>query len=1295
MSDKFGNLKFYSNGVTVWNRNHEVMQNGTGLAGHSSSTQNSLIIPFPSDTNKFYIFTTEANERLLNGLQYSVVDMTLDGGLGAVTTKNVQLLDNITEKVTGIQLPNCQDFWVVTYSVAADEFSSYRITSSGIQPRVVSQSIVHDEVFTTAYLKFSHNGEKIANAFGTYLPGIDVVEIYNFNINTGAISNPTTIELNLPYGVEFSPDDAKLYISSFNPSRLLQYDMASGNLYQLFFSNAFYYFGAIQTGPDGKLYIARNNGSYLGVINAPNESGANCDFVERGVSLRGKRCGLGLPNFTKYCAADSNECTATSNTPVCYGEPLRLFVEYYYNAEYRWAGPDGFRSTDQNPVIDNATAKNAGEYFVTITLSDGEVLQCSTTVEVLPPLRPGIIPDGPVEFCYGKSVTLWLDREYESVEWSTGDTTGQVTIDTTMLVSVAVTDSNGCIGYDSIAVNTFIAFKPEILSDGPLGFCYGDSVTLSLDQQYESYEWSSGETTEQVTVRRPMLVRVIVTNSDGCKGFDSINVVVLNAKPPKIIPDGPVEFCYGGSVTLGLDKKYQSYEWSTGETTETITVDEPGYISVSVVDENGCEGNAYIELFIIDSLSPDIVIIDGEREFCQGDSVVLGTSKKYKEYLWSTGETTETIAVRDSMAVSVLITNEDGCKGVDDIEILVRDTITPVIIGKHDICIGDSVILSMDYKYDNFRWSTGETTETITVNKNGTYYLTVTGKSGCEGTSAGFNVAINPRPSPKIKGPNPACLNSSQIYYVSNYNNYQTEWNINDGGEIIGDNDNDSVLVHWAKVGNRELIVRQTNEFGCVGTDTILVEARPPFSIDIISDGLKLCPGGSLILSAPEGYVKYLWNTDETTREIEITEAKLYSVEVTDENGCIGIDSVEVVDGDSIEVTIIGGPGLCPGESLKLSADKDYASYNWSTGETTKEITIANPGAYTLTATNEEGCTGNASVDVAIINSELEFADEGPIDFGEIQLDFYSQKAVRITNSSDSDIAYSATIKNTTGQVFTLQSNNIIKSNSAADITLIFTPNYPKYFYGSLIIEGSGQCEFELTKAITGAGFITSKVWLPDTTATPDTKDYCIPLRTVMTKNKYISDINLTFTSNINTDASLIVPNMPYTASGRNLQIPMTKIGTTLNDNGSIIDNICGWILFAEEDKTPMYISEFAWDNPLVKVDTVSGSVTLDRVCSYDIRRVQGFKLTEMQISPNPANQSIKISIESGEVGAFNLSIYAADGVEVRNYRWQRTKSSLELNEINIGLSEISSGIYRIMLRSPMEIISQPLSVVK
>ena len=321
ISDSAGNFLFYSNGEKAWNKNHQIMLNGDSLLGHSSSTQSALIVPQPQSSRYFYLFTTDAfiYNNLKNGLRYSVVDMCLDNGKGAIVNnkKNILLLDTVSEKLTATKHTNGIDYWIVTHKYFSNAFYSYLLTANGITDTIISHiGSAHQNVFfpgntnaAIGQMKISPNGTKIALCFSNTNPAVS--ELFNFNNSTGVVSNfislPTdSIGMNL-YGVEFSPDNSKLYFSYNEYSRIYQYDLnaGGGNANSIKSSktlisnssNQSDYVNGMQLGTDGKIYVAKLQETFLATINNPNTQGLGCNFQDNAVSLNNKTCSYGLPNF--------------------------------------------------------------------------------------------------------------------------------------------------------------------------------------------------------------------------------------------------------------------------------------------------------------------------------------------------------------------------------------------------------------------------------------------------------------------------------------------------------------------------------------------------------------------------------------------------------------------------------------------------------------------------------------------------------------------------------------------------------------------------------------------------------------------------------------------------------------------------------------------------------------------------------------------------------------------------------------------------------------------------------------
>jgi len=177
ISDSDGNLLFYSDGGTVYNRNHVVMFNGTGLFGDASSSQSAIIVSKPQDPNIYYIFTVDTDSNFggntsdppTRGLNYSEVDMTLDGGLGAVTLKNINLMPKSSEKVSAV-LKDCvtKALWVISFGDetgstegAYTTYHAFEVTAAGINATAVRSTFPISIQDRRGYLKFSPDGTKM------------------------------------------------------------------------------------------------------------------------------------------------------------------------------------------------------------------------------------------------------------------------------------------------------------------------------------------------------------------------------------------------------------------------------------------------------------------------------------------------------------------------------------------------------------------------------------------------------------------------------------------------------------------------------------------------------------------------------------------------------------------------------------------------------------------------------------------------------------------------------------------------------------------------------------------------------------------------------------------------------------------------------------------------------------------------------------------------------------------------------------------------------------------------------
>ncbi len=306
ISDAKGNLLFYTDGVNVWNRNHEVMPNGTGLDGHVSATQSAVIVPKPRSRSTYYIFTIDAAENdLRGGLKYTEINMIADGGLGDVKYKNKALFPNTCEKITAVVNQNQKDFWVITHEWNSNRFVCYNVTEKGVEeaPYIseAGTAVKGNPQNGAGYLKASPKGDILAMTFYEE----NRVELFDFDNSTAEVKKRFKLPAKTPgaYGVEFSPNGERLYIGSFETGVIEQYNLNLPDKKAIIKSRyeinkpSNFNLGAIQVGPDGRIYTSNLHGAYIGVILNPNSYGTRTRYNTRKIKIGKNNGRLGLPTF--------------------------------------------------------------------------------------------------------------------------------------------------------------------------------------------------------------------------------------------------------------------------------------------------------------------------------------------------------------------------------------------------------------------------------------------------------------------------------------------------------------------------------------------------------------------------------------------------------------------------------------------------------------------------------------------------------------------------------------------------------------------------------------------------------------------------------------------------------------------------------------------------------------------------------------------------------------------------------------------------------------------------------------
>lgn len=564
ISDEDGNLLFYTNGVEVYNKNHQRMPNGFGLGGNISACQMS-IVPFPGDRNLFYIFTADAFEDdFINGYRYSVVDITLDGGRGDVISKNNLLWANCTERMAAVRHANGLYVWLITNDFESNVFRAWLIDCNGLQANPVVSTV--GDVLNMGPL--ANVGVLKASPDGKYLcqthfpnPGLNqsnFIQLFDFDNATGVLSNvkkisPPATKYN---HCEFSPDSKLLYVTRKEDNQLDQLEITLPTVAEILASRISFptvnsYFD-IQLAVDEKIYTTRSN-ALLAVINKPNLKGAACDFKLNAINLVPNSAFIGLPSHINDIVGNRTNGFDFTILDNCTGE-----VQFNGNSSlpppvsWLWDFGDGNISTQQNPV--HIFANPSAIYKVKLTISTPAACgNISRTRQILP---AGFIKPTPgfsfVNVCdsgYYRFINLSSDLQDPaySYVWDFGDGNTSTAIhpvhsyNSSGNYSVKLKILTGASCFDdsvTLPVNADI-FTIQTIPDQTISF--GESVTLTTTGPTASYVWTPPTALSSTTVKSPVarpkesiLYIVTATDANNCKSADSVLITVI---PPEDVND--------------------------------------------------------------------------------------------------------------------------------------------------------------------------------------------------------------------------------------------------------------------------------------------------------------------------------------------------------------------------------------------------------------------------------------------------------------------------------------------------------------------------------------------------------------------------------------------------------------------------------------------------------------------------------------------------------------------------------------------------------------------------------------
>ncbi len=647
-----------------------------------------------------------------------------------------------------------------------------------------------------------------------------------------------------------------------------------------------------------------------------------------------------IPTLT-LTAAPATVCTGGTTTLTASGA-----------STYTWSANAGGGSAT------TATVSPGGATIYTVSGTSLAGCIGSQTINVTVSPTPTVTISGTSTLCSGNPVVL-TGATATTYTWGTGATTNTISVTPpTGTTTYTLTGANGpCTATAAITVT--VTATPTLTISGTTSLCSGGSTILT-GATAAGYTWSANAgsvNTSTVSVTPPVgTTNYTLTGANGiCVTTKTISVVVSTT--PTVAITGTSNLCSGNPVVL-TGATATNYTWSTGATTNTISVTPPvGNTTYTLTGANGiCTATTAITVTV--TATPTLAV--NSASICSGQSAVL-TAATANTYTWSTGANTNTISVTPPVGTNTYTVtgdNGNGCTVVKTATVTVSATPTVAITGTSNLCSGNPVVLT-GATATNYTWSTGATTNTISVTPpvgNTTY--TLTGANGvCTATTA-ITVTVTATPTLAVNSAS-ICSGQSAVLTAATANTYT--WNTGATTNTI------SVT---PPVGTNTYTVTGDNGNGCVviKTATVTVNATPTVTI---SGAGPICSGTTIILTGAAA-TNYTWMPGgQITSTISVTPpAGTNTYTLTGANGTCTASAIAFVDvSPTPTITITGAAPICSGQSVVLSGGT-ASTYTWSANAgsvntSTASVTPGGTTVYTLTGTTGS-CTSSATTTVTV-----------------------------------------------------------------------------------------------------------------------------------------------------------------------------------------------------------------------------------------------------------------------------------------------------------------------------------------
>lgn len=676
------------------------------------------------------------------------------------------------------------------------------------------------------------------------------------------------------------------------------------------------------------------------------------------------------------------------NREICAGVPVVLNAGND-GQTYTWA-KDGISLSNTQSFL---SVTESGTYSVTVTHSSG----CSKnqTVVILFVSPPTVTLPPSVDICEGEVFTLSpiVQGPFVSIQWFRNNAEIPGANGLTLEINqggsyrAEFVNNSGCKGEDAIIV-TVLPNPVVELGNPVINVCVGVPVVLNAGNPTLFHGWLfngnfiPGATGSTFTVPdgQSGTYRALVTNSAECKGFDDVTVNFFQS--PVVNMPNSLDVCAGDTAIILVSASgFETFTWKKDNVPFTSS---DGLVHKTTTGgvytfEAANLGNCTTTKSTLVTVNPNPVVeLGNDIVACIGNTVNLNAGTGGATYRWARNGTTLTennvqISVNTAGLYAVTVTSIKDCKATDQVN--VNFVPGPTVNAGPDItiCEGDTRIINATTDAANISWLlngsplANQTSKTLQVTDPGTYTIVVTGgPNNCEARDE-VVVTVNEKPLVNIGEDRRVCQGENVQLDAGAGSNYTYLW--------TRDNTNAGTMRQLVATVSGTYRVTVTTAQGCSASDIMVltVVALPTITMP---QTLDLCDSNSKTVSPTTDGTRFQWYRNgaiiqgQTQKDLTVSTAGIYKIEVFNADNCKSEADIVVTSRPS--PTVNTGPDItiCPGEVINLNAG-DQVSYIWSSGETTRVITVTGGTSttaqivnYTVTVTNSFGCTATDQVTI-------------------------------------------------------------------------------------------------------------------------------------------------------------------------------------------------------------------------------------------------------------------------------------------------------------------------------------------